>query len=111
MKRSTVRPPQELLYDSEASLRLVDHAIKGVLDRLGDETPESVHGRMTEPSSSFETATTRLLDGLSRAVTLVERFDAPRSLADDERREIAASLREELRNLANHLQAWDIASR
>ena len=157
-----MRPPQELLYDSEASLRLVDNAIEelsdtdattesnaaelvqqmmaqpggfaalshallqaytdtavlvarlgedaGVLDTSGMDKLQQMHGRLNEVSSVTETATTDILDGLSRAVVLVERLDAVSSLPDKQRHEMAASLREELSGLSNHLQFQDITS-
>jgi hypothetical protein len=98
------------LYDSEASLRLVDHAIEGVLDR-------STVGEAGEPDeSALEAtpgtivATTDILDGLSRAVGFVDRLDVPDGLPDDQRREIVASLRDALSGLTNQLKFQDSAS-
>jgi hypothetical protein len=157
-----MRPPQELLYDSEASLRLVDHAIEelsatgaeidsdaqavlrhvmaqpggiaalsenllrayaetasliarfrespGVLDTSGIEKLQLMRGRLHEVSSATETATTDILDGLSRAVVLVEQLDSAAALSDAQRHQMAASLREELSGLSNHLQFQDITS-
>ena len=78
-----MRPPQELLYESESSLRLVDKAI----EELGGEsgTPIDVAG---------------MLDGLNRAVSLLEQLDKAESHS-----ETAASLREELSSLSSHLHA------
>jgi hypothetical protein len=157
-----MRPPQELLYDSEASLRLVDHAIEelsasgaeldqeaqgvlqhvmsqpggiavlsdtllrayaetaalvarfressGMLDTNGIDKLQQMRGRLHEVSSVTETATTDILDGLGRAVVLVEELDAAPTLSDTQRHEMAASLREELSGLSNHLQFQDITS-
>ena len=157
-----MRPPQELLYDSEASLRLVDHAIEelsatgaeidtdaqavlrhvmaqpggiaalsenllrayaetasliarfrespGVLDTSGIEKLQLMRGRLHEVSSATETATTDILDGLSRAFALVEQLDSAAALSDAQRHQMAASLREELSGLSNHLQFQDITS-
>lgn len=157
-----MRPPQELLYDSEASLRLVDHAIEelsangaeldsdaqrvlqhvmaqpggiavlsetllrayaetaalvarfrdtaGTLDTSGIDKLQQMRGRLHEVSSATETATTDILDGLSRAVDLVEKLDTAETLPDAQRHEMAASLREELGGLSNHLQFQDITS-
>jgi hypothetical protein len=78
-----MRPPQELLYESESSLRLVDKAI----EELGAEggTPIDIAG---------------MLDGLSRAVSLAKQLDGPANAS-----EAAASLREELNSLSSHLHA------
>jgi hypothetical protein len=156
-----MRPPQELLYDSEASFRLVDNAIEelsatdadpdgetkavlqhgmtqpgiaglsdalsrafaettallarfresaGMLDTSGIDKLQQVHGRLHEVSSATETATSDILDGLSRAVTLVEQLDSATSMTDDARHRMAGSLREELGGLSNHLQFQDITS-
>ncbi|HTE44454.1 MAG TPA: hypothetical protein VK636_04330 [Gemmatimonadaceae bacterium] len=157
-----MRPPQELLYDSEASLRLVDHAIEelsasgaeldqeargflehvmaqpggladlsrtllrayaetagivarfresaGMLDAGGIDKLQLMHGRLAEVTSATETATTDILDGVNRATELVEKLDVAPKLSDAERHVMAASLREELGNLASHLQFQDITS-
>ena len=157
-----MRPPQELLYDSEASLRLVDHAIEelsasgaeldreargflehvmsqpggfaelsrtllrayaetvgivirmressGMLDGAGIEKLEQMHGRLNEVSEATETATTGILDGMARAITLTEKFDDIASLSETERKQMTASLREELSGVVNHLQFQDITS-
>jgi len=78
-----MRPPQELLYESESSLRLVDKAI----EELGAEsgTPIDLAG---------------MLDGLNRAVSLAEQLDGTENSP-----EAAASLREELSSLTNRLHA------
>jgi hypothetical protein len=148
-----MRPPQELLYDSEASLRLVDSAIEelsasdagvqheaqpggiallsdtllrvyaetaslierfregaGMLDTSGIEKLQQMRGRLQEVSSVTQTATTDILDGLGRAVSLVEQLDSASTLPDTARHQVAASLREELSGLSNHLQFQDITS-
>jgi hypothetical protein len=157
-----MRPPQELLYDSEASLRLVDNAIEelsvtnseldsetkealrkalaepggiavlsdallrayaetasliarfregaGILDTSGFEKLQQMRGRLHEVSSVTETATNDILNGLARAVGLVEQLDAATPVTDADRHKMAASLREELAGLSNHLQFQDITS-
>ena len=157
-----MRPPQELLYDSEASLRLVDHAIEelsvtnseldadaqealrqalsqpggiavlsdallrtyaetasliarfregaGMLDTSGLEKLQQMRGRLHEVSSVTETATTDILNGLGRALGLVDQLDTDGTVSDADRHKMAASLREELAGLSNHLQFQDIAS-
>src|SRR5262249_49436883 len=153
-------PAEELLYDSEASFRLVDHAIEelsasgaeldreatgflahvmsqpggfaelsrtllrayaetaaivgrfretaGMLVSAGSEKVQQMHGHLREVTSATETATTDILDGLSRANTLAEQLDGASTPSDDERHRMAASLREELANVVNHLQFQDI---
>ena len=76
-----MRPPQELLYESESSLRLVDQAI----EELGGE------------NDAIDIA--GMLDGLNRAVSLVEQLNGSANP------ETAASLREELSSLSSHLHS------
>ena len=83
-----MRPPQELLYESESSLRLVDKAIEDL--RVENGGPLDVSG---------------MLDGLTRAVSLAEQLDSAATCSEEDRREMAASLREELNNLTSHLHA------
>ena len=157
-----MRPAEELLYDSEASFRLVDHAIQelsasgaeldreatgflahvmaqpggfaelsrtllrayaetagivgrfretaGMLDSSGIDKLQQMHGNLQEVSSATELATHGILDGLSRAVTLVEQLDEGHSLSEDERHRMISSLREELGGVVNHLQFQDITA-
>lgn len=157
-----MRPAEELLYDSEASFRLVDHAIQelsdsgaeldreatgflahvmsqpggfaelsrtllrayaetagivgrfretaGMLDSTGIDKLQQMHGHLREVSSATETATHGILDGLTRAVALVEDLDEAPSLSDAERHRMVASLREELGGVVNHLQFQDITA-
>lgn len=157
-----MRPPQELLYDSEASLRLVDHAIEelsasgaeldrdaqgflkhvmsqpggfgelsrtllrayaetvgivvrmressGLVGGAGLERLAQMHGRLREVSSATEAATTDMLDGLGRAVALIDKLDAASNLPDNARHETANSLREELNGVMHHLQFQDITT-
>ena len=72
-----MRPPQELLYDSEASLRLVDSAIEELSASDAEVDHEAQPGGVALLSD-----------------TLLQ----------------AASLREELSGLSNHLQFQDITS-
>ena len=77
-----MRPPQELLYESESSLRLVDQAIEELRVESGAQIDIS-----------------GMLDGLTRAASLAERLDTSAMYSDDERREMAASLRADLSSL------------
>src|ERR1700761_8286284 len=122
-----MRPPEQLLYDSEASLRLVDQAIEeldasgaeldvdshvflvhvmaqpggfaelsrtllrayaetvGIVQRIrescgmedadGIDRLQQMLGRLREVSDATETATTDILDSVTRAIALVDRID------------------------------------
>ena len=157
-----MRPAEELLYDSEASFRLVDHAIQelsasgaeldreatgflahvmaqpggfaelsrtllrayaetagivgrfretaGMLDSSGIDKLQQMHGHLREVSSATETATNGILDGLGRAVSLVEQLDGAATLSDADRRRMMASLREELSGVVNQMQFQDITA-
>ena len=156
-----MKPPEQLLYDSEASLRLVDHAIEelnesgaeldqdsrgflehvmaqpggfaelsrtllrayaetagivgrfretaGMLDSTGIDKLQQMHGHLQEVSSATETATNGILDGLGRAVSLVEQLDGD-TVSKADRRRMMASLREELSGVVNQLQFQDITA-
>src|SRR6185436_8931530 len=160
LKDSRMRPAEELLYDSEASFRLVDHAIQelsasgaeldreasgflahvmaqpggfaelsrtllrayaatagivgrfretaGMLDSAGIDKLQQMHGHLREVSSATETATHGILDGLGRAVALVEELDG--DVSESNRQKMVASLREELNGVVNHLQFQDITA-
>ena len=82
----------------------------GMLDTAGIDKLQQMRGRLHEVSSVTETATSGILDGLGRAVALVEKLDAAPKLTDAARHQMAASLREELSGLSNHLQFQDITS-
>ena len=86
----TMRPPQELLYESESSLRLVDKAIEDL---------------RVESGGSIDIA--GMLDGLNRAVSLVEQLG---SSSSEDRNDTTASLREELSSLSNHLRSAGVAA-
>lgn len=155
-----MRPPEELLYDSEASLRLVDNAInelsvvgaeldrdargllehvtaqpggfndlsrmlltayvqtmdiltklsesRGVLEQAAIERLQHMDGKLHEVSSATEVATTDILDGLGRAVELVDKMCGAQSGEPNE--QLAASLREELYGAMVHLQFQDITT-
>jgi hypothetical protein len=71
-----MRPPQELLYDSEASLRLVDHAIEE-LSASGAELDEEARGFlehvMAQPGGLAELSRT-LLRAYAETAGIVIRF-------------------------------------
>lgn len=154
-----MKPADELLYDSEASLRLVDRAITelrasgteldgdsraflqhvmsqpggfselsksllrayaetlGIVARIQGTTATPEHtefdrlnqlnGNLRDVTSATEVAATDILDGLGRAIAVVERLDTDGGDAD-QRRELVASLREELYDVVAHLQFQDI---
>ena len=154
-----MRPPEQLLYDSEASLRLVDHAIEelndsgagldsdsrgflahvmaqpggfaelsrtllrayaetvgivqrirestGMVDETGVDKLQQMHGRLREVSTATENATTGILDSVTRAITIADSLD---SVSDVERKQLVASLKDELRAIPNHLQFQDITA-
>lgn len=154
-----MRPPEELLYDSEASLRLVDHAIEelsqsgaeldrdargflehvmtqpggfaelsrtllrayaetvgivqrirescGMVDSEGIDKLQQMHGRLREVSAATESATTDILDTVTRAIAIAERLDGA---SEAERTKMIASLKEELSGVTNHLQFQDITA-
>jgi hypothetical protein len=165
----TTKPANDVLYDSEAALRLVDSALselrglapgaleegrhddpdaalrnatdddpralaalpsmllkayseiisvleclkqsRGMLERATVERLQHTHEKLREVSSTTENAATNMLDGLDRALGLVDRLDAE---SGPEASESAAGLRGQLRDelfaMMSHLQFHDITT-
>lgn len=82
----------------------------GMLDSSGIDKLQQMHGHLREVSSATETATHGILDGLTRAVSLVEQLDAGAAAPEADRRKMMASLREELGGVVNQLQFQDITA-
>jgi hypothetical protein len=85
-----MKPAEELLYDSEASLRLVDHAIAEL------------------SGSDLDSETSGLL---ARVMLGSEQLDGESTLSDAERHQMANTLRQQLDDIVNHLQLQDITGR
>jgi chemotaxis regulatin CheY-phosphate phosphatase CheZ len=81
-----------------------------MLDSSGIDKLQQMHGHLREVSSATELATHGILDGLGRAVSLVEKLDEEPALCDVERHRMISSLREELGGVMNHLQFQDITA-
>src|SRR4051812_41977148 len=81
-----MRPPEELLYDSEASLRLVDHAIEE-LNESGAELDRESRGFlehvMQQPGGFAELSRT-LLRAYAETVGIVQRLRESCGMADSE---------------------------
>jgi hypothetical protein len=158
-----MKAARDLLYDSEASLRLVDRAIGELspgaspggadaptlrqhleqssgsagdqVDALLDDyantaaivvrfcqnagmMDDSVVGSLRPTprglaavSARTAAATTAILDSVARAILLVDAVDGRQGSTDEARHAIAASLREELHHLTDHLQHHDISAK
>jgi hypothetical protein len=80
-----MRPPEQLLYDSEASLRLVDHAI-GELNDTGAELDSDSRGFlahvMTQPGGFAELSRT-LLRAYAETVGIVQRIRESTGMVDE----------------------------
>jgi len=81
-----MRPPEQLLYDSEASLRLVDQAIEE-LDASGAELDVDSHGFlvhvMAQPGGFAELSRT-LLRAYAETFTIVQRIRESCDMADSD---------------------------
>lgn len=79
-----MRPPEELLYDSEASLRLVDHAIEE-LSASGADIDDATRGLleqvMAQPGGFAELSRT-LLRAYAESVAIVQRIRASCGMVD-----------------------------
>ncbi|HEX6037817.1 hypothetical protein [Longimicrobium sp.] len=148
----TTLQANELLLDSEASLRLVDTVLaeigepappaapaiavaeglaalpqvllraygeinnaltalrqsRGTLEQSTVEKLQLTNEKLREVSSATEVAATDIMDGIDRAIAMVDELETP---ADPERHaEIRNSLRDELFGVMGHLQFQDITT-
>jgi chemotaxis regulatin CheY-phosphate phosphatase CheZ len=79
----------------------------GMLDNEGLDRLEQMRGRLREISTATETATTDILDTVTRAIAIAERIDGA---AEGERGKLVVSLKEELGGVSTHLQFQDITA-
>jgi chemotaxis regulatin CheY-phosphate phosphatase CheZ len=164
------KPANDVLYDSEAALRLVDSALselrgiapgaleegeghdgadaaqrnageddsgalaalprmllrayseiisvleclkqsRGMLERTTVERLQHTHEKLREVSSTTENAATNMLDGLDRALGLIDRLDAESAPeASENAVALRGQLRDELFAMMSHLQFHDITT-
>ena len=81
-----MRPPDELLYDSEASLRLVDHAIEELSSSgadMDDETRGFLEQVMAQPGGFAELSRT-LLRAYAETVGIAQRIRESCGMVDSE---------------------------
>lgn len=153
------RPVNELLYDSEASLRLVDNAIgefseeaaaivathvpepstsglsalpttllkayseitgilerlresRGILEQAAVDKLQHMNEKLREVSSATELAATDILNGLDRAVAMVDELDTIEDGPEGKARALAmrSQMRDDLFGLMVHLQFQDITT-
>jgi hypothetical protein len=104
----TARPASELLYDSEAALRLVDSAIEEIREpdsrRATADRLRQTQATIREVTSAIEVAAAGIMAGLERSLALVEGTDAR---PESERR---GALRDELLAMIGRLQFQDITT-
>lgn len=100
-------------------MRVIDslRESRGLLEQAAVERLKSTHKKLEEVSSATELAATGMLDGLDRALELVNHLepdaggDAPRDAsASEEDGPLWTELREELHTLVNLLQFQDITA-
>jgi chemotaxis regulatin CheY-phosphate phosphatase CheZ len=88
------------------TLRTSRQALQGVtMERLHDSA-----AKIREVSSTTESATTSIMDGLDRSQRLIDRLDALCDESSGEARTVRASLRDELFAMMEPLQFQDITS-
>ena len=84
---------------------------RGLLEEAAMERLKSTHQKLAEVSSATEVAATGMLDGLDRALVLVDHLEAGSSDSDsDESGAHRDELRDELHTLMNLLQFQDITA-
>ncbi len=124
-----MRSSDELFYDSDTTLRLVDRAIEELKRSIGeveerewvmygDEASEpggfvgreairQLDARIRDVSVATEAAASDILDSVVHAVSLVEQLS---TVDEVERATVLAALDEELGNMTTHLQFQDITT-
>ena len=85
---------------------------RGLLEQAAMERLKSTHERLAEVSSATEMAATGMLDGLDRALVLVDHLESAATGEDaaPESAELRNDLRDELHALMNLLQFQDITA-
>lgn len=87
---------------------------RGLLEQAAMERLKSTHEKLAEVSSATEMAATGMLDGLDRALSLVDRMDGSAgtdgSDGSADGGELRGELRDELHSLINLLQFQDITA-
>jgi len=84
---------------------------KELLDRVAADRVRRTQAKLEEVSSATESAATSMLDGLDRALALVDEIEAVEEGKDEERRrDLRDRLRDELHTLINLLQFQDITN-
>ncbi len=131
-----MRPTDELLYDSEASLRLVDRAIvdlsprrerlesysdtaatvvrfcqtAGILDRTRLEALQQMPWRVGDGTAAAEKATSDLVDSLRRSVALLDALDGVAGVTTEMRLAMSVAFRDELADVAAHLSTQHVSA-
>ena len=85
---------------------------RGLLEQAAMERLKSTHERLAEVSSATEMAATGMLDGLDRALVLVDHMESAASAEESasESADLRNNLRDELHALMNLLQFQDITA-
>ncbi len=84
---------------------------RGMLEQAAMERLKSTHQKLAEVSSATEMAATGMLDGLDRALVLVDHLEAADESAEPgDGALLRGDLREELHSLINLLQFQDITA-
>ena len=84
---------------------------RGMLEQAAMERLKSTHEKLAEVSSATEMAATGMLDGLDRALVLVDHLEAAdESEEPGDSAELRGNLRDELHQLINLLQFQDITA-
>lgn len=83
---------------------------RGILQRAAMERVQKTHHKLEEVTMTTEMAATDMLDGLDKALGLVDAMEPSAEASDDEKKEAGDELREELNRLVILLQFQDITA-
>ena len=88
-------------------------ASRGVLEQAASQRLKRTHESLEEVSSATETAATQILDGLDRALELVDHLDpgtTGEAAESADASDVASRLRDELHSMMGHVQFQDITA-
>ena len=83
---------------------------RGLLEEQSMERLQQTHGKLVEVSSATEVAATGIMDGIDRALTLVDELEPDAEESESDGAEAREQLRQELHQIMDLLQFQDITS-
>ncbi|HSW28469.1 MAG TPA: hypothetical protein VLH75_03150 [Longimicrobiales bacterium] len=112
-RRAGLRDLVWVLVNTYVEITSVVEALRrsrGLMEQAAMERLQSTHEKLAEVSSATEMAATGMLDGLDRALALVDRLGGSAAADTDGEGDVREQLRDELHAMMNLLQFQDLTS-